>query len=178
MRIFLVVLVLLLMVSPVVAQQTQATDDETITVKKSSLSPGELSKLETQEKIESYGKWVGMGNEVGKAVNSSLGALTTNADKFAKTGVGKFTMFMVAWKVLGADLIQLLIGLLLFVVGLPILLWIYKTSVCGHSVLDKILADGTKVYKYWEPDRDSYRLIGFSVATFIWGLATLITIFA
>jgi len=68
------------------------------------------TKKEVTQNIESLGEWAGLGNEVGQAVNGALVALTKTAGDFSKTELGKFTMFMVAWKVMGGDMVRLIVG--------------------------------------------------------------------
>jgi len=68
------------------------------------------SQKEVTENLATIGEWAGLGNEVGQAVNGALVALTKTAGDFSKTELGKFTMFMVAWKVMGRDMTRLIIG--------------------------------------------------------------------
>ena len=82
----------------------QAQEPEKITVKTSDLTVDQLAKIKAQaeveslqKKLETYGKWVGVGGEIGNAVKESLNAVVDVSDKFGKTDVGKFTMLMVAW---------------------------------------------------------------------------------
>lgn len=79
-------------------------------------------------KIETTGKWVGLGKEIGTAMNESLTAITTTASNFAETKLGKFTMFIVAWKVIGTDVLQLLIGIVWIILILCISLYIYRNN--------------------------------------------------
>lgn len=48
-------------------------------------------------------KYAAVGRGIGIAVNESLGAINKQAANFAETKVGKLTMLIVAWKVLGED---------------------------------------------------------------------------
>lgn len=68
------------------------------------------SKKEVTQNLETLGEWAGLGNEVGQAVNGALVALTKTAGDFSKTKLGKFTMFMVAWKVMGNDMVRIVVG--------------------------------------------------------------------
>ncbi len=137
----------------VLAQQTPNEADAEITVKRKDLPAGLLKEIDSkqqleslQKKIETYGKWVGMGHEVGVAVNESLGALTTQADNFSKTGVGKFTMFIVAYKVLGHDFLAFIIGIPLLVTGTCIFLWSYRRTCLPYRILTKVNVDKSKEY--------------------------------
>ena len=42
------------------------------------------------------------------------------SDKFGKTDVGKFTLVMIAWKVMGQDVIGIIVGLLFFFVSITV----------------------------------------------------------
>ncbi len=109
-------------ISPVAAAAQQQQDDR-IVVKKSDLPPEVVKQIETKQKMESYGSWVGLGKEVGQAFNEGLTALTEQADKFAKTGVGRFTMLMIAWKVMGKAALQVGFGIIFFIVGFIFFVW-------------------------------------------------------
>jgi hypothetical protein len=136
------------------AQQTQqAEGEQEIVLKKKDLPPALLQQIETRQqvetlkqRIETYGSWVGLGKEVGTAMNESLGALTTQADTFSKTGVGQFTMFIVAWKVLGSDFLGVLIGVPLLVLATCIFVWSYRKTCLPYSVLTKVNEDKTREY--------------------------------
>jgi len=66
--------------------------------------------------------YLGMGREIGEAVKGGLESVVDVSNRFADTPVGKFTLFMVAWKVIGHDLVGLVIGLPLYLWGLS--LWV------------------------------------------------------
>jgi len=113
-KLLLTIVGLFLCVSPVFSQQT--TNTETITVNASDLPPDVLAKIKDKQAITKVGEWVGVGKEVGEAVNSSLTALTKNASDFADTRLGKWTMFIVAYKVIGKDFVQVFVGFFLLCV--------------------------------------------------------------
>lgn len=149
----------------VVAQQQSSGGDEVVAVRKKDLPPDLVEKIQAQQKvedlqkkIETYGKWVGLGKEVGSAVNESLSALTTQAEKFSKTGVGKFTMFIVAWKVLGKDFMGFIIGVPLLILATSIFLWSYRKTCLPYRVLTKVNADKSKEYTILNQEdmRDEY----------------------
>jgi hypothetical protein len=122
--------VLLLFVSTFAFGQIQS---EKITVDTKDLPPELVTKIKEQQKVEqvtqqleSYGKWAGVGKEIGVAVRDGLTAVKDVAIDFSKTDVGMFTMVLIAWKVVGEDVSQLLVGLLIFFSGLPILIWSWR----------------------------------------------------
>lgn len=119
--------------------------EETVTVPKSMLSKeqiGEISAKELQQKIDTYGKWVGMGHEVGTAVNESLSAVTAQANNFAQTGVGKWTMFVVIYKIIGHDVLGCVFATIFWFVGVPIWLWSYRRYL-PHKYLKRKTFDPT-----------------------------------
>lgn len=104
-------------------------DQKLVTVPESMLSEqqkAELKARELQDKAQRYGNWIGIGHELGTAVNESLSAISTQANAFAQTPVGKWTMFLVIFKIAGVQLMQFTLGTLMFVVGTCIWLWSYR----------------------------------------------------
>lgn len=101
------------------AQTTNAPQPEKITVNVSDLTSDQLMKIKLTNEaealktnIQNYGSWVGVGKEVGTAVKEGLLAVVDVSDKFGNTKIGTFTMYMVAWKVIGKDLVRIILGLL------------------------------------------------------------------
>ena len=138
-------LVVCLAASPVFAQQIR-----TVQVPENMLTAEQKAQIEAENlksRVEQYGNWVGFGAELGHAVDSSLGALTERADQFSKTGVGKFTLVLVAWRVIGEYFARIVIGLGLFLVLIPIWVWSFHRNVVERSVLLKVLPDKTREYK-------------------------------
>lgn len=102
---------------------------EQVTVPKELLTKDQLDQVrqkQIQEKVQSYGKWVGIGHELGTAVNESLTAVTTQANNFAQTPVGKLTAALVIWKVVGHDVMGFIVGSLEIIIILPIWIWSYR----------------------------------------------------
>lgn len=81
-----------------------------------------------EKKIERYGRWVGMGTEVGNAVDGALSAISKHANEFANTKVGMFTMAIIAFKVIGYPIIQLIVGIPLLLMGTIFFIWILKSQ--------------------------------------------------
>lgn len=120
----------------VVEAQTQA--QEMVSVPKSQLTAQQLAEIELQnqvQRIETYGKWVGIGNEIGAAVRESLLGVVDVADKFGNTDVGKFTIVMVAWKVMGKDVIRIILGLLFYVMITWLFVKVYKNTYVPKRIM-------------------------------------------
>lgn len=108
------------------AQQKQ---EEMVSVPKSALTQQQLAQVEAknlQDKIDTYGKWVGIGHEIGTALNESLSAVTSQANNFAQTPVGKMTAALVIYKVLGKDFMGYVVGLCIALIGVPVWIWSYR----------------------------------------------------
>lgn len=132
----------MMFVTPLYAQDTSM-----VLVPKSTLTNEQIVSL----KAESYGKWVGIGSEIGKAVNSSLEALSENTAKFSKTGVGRVAIWLVVWKVVGSDILGILFALMILLVGVPITIWSYKKHL-SQTVLDSSVTDESgKVHNTYRP---------------------------
>lgn len=147
-------LVLIAIAVPAFAQQQQQADDR-IVIKKSDIPPELLKQIEQGKQVEKIGSWVGLGREVGTAVNEGLKAVTEHAAEFGKTGVGMFIMFMIAWKVMGVDLLQLVVGFPIFLVGTALIAWSYNKNCITRKIPVEVTPEG-KVTKYGihvgEPD--------------------------
>lgn len=111
-----------------------------VTVDISKLSPEakiEIEKQKIQDKIAQYGEWVGLGKEIGVAVDASLSSITDRASQFANTDMGKVTMAVVVYKIIGRDLFRILFGSVIFVVVMPP--FIYMTiKNCAKPSLSRV----------------------------------------
>jgi hypothetical protein len=109
--------------------------DSVVSIRRSQLTAQQISAIEQQQvadKIQTYGKWVGFGKEVGEAVNGSLSAVTEQTSKFAQTGVGRLTVALVIWKVVGDQAVHFVAGFAILMVGLAI--WIPSYRRCSKRV--------------------------------------------
>lgn len=97
----------------------------------------DLQLAEMEKKMEQYGKWVGVGGEVGQAINEGLMAVVDVSDKFGKTDVGKFTLVMVAWKVMGKDIVRIFLGIIFLTIISVFIFKSYKSSFTSRRVLIK-----------------------------------------
>lgn len=92
------------------------------------LSREQLASLpeETKQQITKVSenppsKYVGLGKEIGEAINSSLNSIEKHAISFSNTKLGKITVFVLLWKLLYRDIIRGIIGitlLILFIITL------------------------------------------------------------
>lgn len=87
-----------------------------------SLSKEQIASLplEVQQQITtvsntSPSKYVGLGKEIGEAINSSLNSIEKHAISFSNTKLGKITVFVLLWKLLYTDILRGIIGITLLV---------------------------------------------------------------
>ena len=111
----------------------------------------------TKSVVEKANEWAQLGANMGTAVGSAAKAVlheTKDAtfgkdvsvvdgiDKFSKTDAGRFTMLVVAWKVMGADAVNLLDRFTGVAVGIPLLsvftliyIWVIRRFFMPRTVL-------------------------------------------
>jgi len=97
----------------------------------------DLKIAELEKKLETYGNWVGVGGEVGTAIKEGLTAVVDVADKFGGTDVGKFTMVLVAWKVVGKDMVRIVLGLVFIAIFTWLLIYSFKRTCIERRILVK-----------------------------------------
>ena len=69
-------------------------------------------------------KWADLGSNVGKAAVSAAKELGVAANDFVQTPLGKITMGIVIFKVIGSSLIHLIVGLIVLLTGLSIAIYL------------------------------------------------------
>ena len=114
-------LLLILFFVPAIAQNTQPDPNELITVPRHILTKQQINQAEINAQISAAGKYAGLGKEIGFAVSESLSSVTNETAKFSETGIGKVTMGIVVWKILGKDIVGIIIGLPLIFFSLIII---------------------------------------------------------
>lgn len=128
----------------------QQNPDEKLIVRRGDIPDAVLKDIEAKQKVQQYGWYVGFGKEIGIAVNEGLRAINEQTAAFGKTEVGKFTMFIIAYKVIGQDLIQFAIGFPLLLVGIGFFVWSFYKNCITRKILQEAKPDGTRTYKTFE----------------------------
>lgn len=122
----------------------------------------QIVALQTEQKsdqiIATGSKWVGLGKEIGSAMNESLTAITTTAANFADTKLGRFTMILVAYKVIGTELLQIAFGILWLIILIWVSIYLYKNN-CDRAILtsriwNKEARKFDKTYKFESADEE------------------------
>ena len=145
------------------------SQNEKIIVNTSDLPPELVQQLKQKQQqqqvsteLKTYSEWAGVGKEIGVAVKEGLTAVKDVAVDFSKTEVGTFTMMLIAWKVVGQDVLGLFVGILVFLVGIVLIYWSYRKSCMPIKICVK--DEGwfkAKEYKIIEIDHDIN--LGFAV---------------
>ncbi len=151
-----------------IANAQQAQNDDRIVVHKSDLTKDQLDKIQARDKVETVkdtagtvkeaaSAVAGWGKEAGVAFNSFVGSLTDQTVKLSNTQVGRFAMFMIAWKVMAKDVMEMgnqifgyLVGIPTFVFGSIALFWSYRRQCVPRRVLIEKTKD-TKKYAMFMP---------------------------
>jgi hypothetical protein len=78
------------------------------------LTPDQLAKMNTSTKVEDAkanvavaSAYIGLGHEVGVAVNDAMSAITEQANKFAGTEVGQMVKWIILYKICKSPVIAL-----------------------------------------------------------------------
>ena len=152
-----------------------AQDENHVLVPRSLLTPEQLEKATHGDLKTNVHEWAGLGKEVGEAVNSSLSAITEQSNAFAKTGVGKLTVVLVVWKVIGDEVVHIVFGLLELAIFLPLWIWSYRRTCLSHRV--KIEKDKWQVVDYRPSGDFNPRIVHALVIVVLVG-TILVTVFA
>lgn len=108
------------------AQTTKPNPEQYLTKEQLDKYNQDLKIAELEKKLQTYGNWVGIGGEIGDAVKEGLSAVVDVADKFSGTNVGKFTMFMIAWKIMGDNIFGYMFGTLYFLISTIVFVRIFR----------------------------------------------------
>ena len=81
-------------------------------------------------------EWVEVGTAIGEGLAGAAGKLGVEVNKFADTFVGKFTMFVIAWHYMGQEVVSILFGTFMLVLGIPTWIWMYRTR--GSRRIDSV----------------------------------------
>lgn len=177
----LLTLVTIILISMVTYSQTNLSQEELnkLPIEVQNQIKSVKSVTETQTQVENVGAWVGLGKEVGEAFNGALTAITTTASKFADTKLGKVTMFLVIYKVIGEDIVQIGFGFIWLILVFSVTLFIHNNYAKDKRLLKKeTFNPETKKYdREWEIQHghNDYRIT--SILIFVIGIIASVPIF-
>ena len=68
-------------------------------------------------------------------MNEGLAAVVDQAERFGTTKVGNFVMVMIAWKVIGKDMVGIILGIPILIAGICIWMWALRRFFIGYRVV-------------------------------------------
>lgn len=152
--VFLLIAIFAMIFVTKLAEAQSTTQPEKIVVNVADLTPDQLKKIQEQErlntmeeKIQTYGRWVGVGNEVGVAIKEGLNAVVDVSEKFSNTKVGEFTMYLIAWKVIGKDIVRIILGLIFQIIITILIFMSFKRMFPKRYVTE------SHGWKFWLPQK-------------------------
>lgn len=91
--------------------------------------PADLkAEFEIENKAGQVSKAVGIGHEIGVAVNETLIAIEDSALRISESDLGKEAIFIAKWKLLYKDFLQIVMGIVFLLFGSGIVVWSYKMA--------------------------------------------------
>lgn len=116
-----------------VAQQ----QEKVVSVPESKLTEQQKAEFMKAATIQEQAKgWAGIGDEIGHAVNNSMAAITTQSNNFAQTPVGKLTVLIVIWKVVGDQAVHVAGGIVEIIFFVPLWIWSFrKTGIVRRALV-------------------------------------------
>lgn len=124
----------------------------------------------------------GIGKEIGIATREGLSAVVDEANRFGTSKVGTFVMWMIAWKIIGHEVLRFALGIPIFFFGVWLWSWSLRKFFFGSRSLVK--QDGKvkewatlRAYQFDSGDaRVTCGIAHFGLIT-AWAIAGLVLIF-
>ena len=99
-------------------------------LKNSETSPANVSETVRKE----ASAWGELGSNMGKAMVGAAKELGVAADEFSQTNLGKITVGVVVYKLIGRDIVKFMVGMLTFIAGSLMVLYLIFTHAFASSV--------------------------------------------
>ncbi len=156
---------------------------QTVTVDLSKIGKDARNEIiDSQKKQESTPEnvksWVGVGREIGKAIDEMAKSLNTNINEFAKTPVGKTAMFLLVYKVIGRDIARTVMIFIIYTFVVILLIWSFRKFHMTEKIEVKDKDGNMKIQfvpRYnWESGEAKMVSAGFHTGIFV--VITFITI--
>lgn len=119
------------------------------------------------ENIEKVKEWSELGQSVGVALVATAKELGIAVDDFSKTGIGRVTIAVIVWKIMGKEALRVIISTIYLIVG--ILFWNhYFRKLCVIKSVTYENGKKTKV-EHFDPSEsmDGFRFIMLVVLVLI-----------
>ena len=90
---------------------------------------------------EQVGKWVGVGEQIGKMIGGAAKEVGVAVNEFVKTPVGMVAMGLIVWHYMGGSLVHIFGGLFLFLFGMSFIIWMARRAVTWTYTYDTAQKD-------------------------------------
>ena len=80
-------------------------------------------QMKSSKSVDMAKEYVELGEMIGKALGSTAREMNVAVNDFAQTPVGKLSMVLIIWKVIGREGLHYLVGSLIMIIGLW--MWVY-----------------------------------------------------
>lgn len=84
---------------------------------------------------DDYNEIMAYGKTIGVAIREGLSAVVDEADHFSNTNVGQFTMYLIAFKVFGEQVLKLAVVIMFWLISLVVLLYMRRRLLKPSKVL-------------------------------------------
>lgn len=142
---------------------TATMAQEAITIETKGLTTDQLRALQTQadtmraespeaqttQTLERIQMYVEVGKGIGAGLGEAARGLGVAVNEFAGTPVGKITMFLIAYKVIGGEIIDLALGIIWFAITIPLWVSLFR-KICLYESVKEVVVDGKvkeRIYK-------------------------------
>lgn len=160
------------------------TDQQQIEILKAVADKKAQAKQEQQPavpNVDQLDQWATVGTKVGQGLAAAAKEVGVTVNDFAKTPVGKLTAFLIVWNFIGAQIVHIIGGILIWIVGFAFLHYWYK-----HSYPDAVKYSKTEknifgnyaiesIEKNSMTSSDNGVYLFFMAAIILTGLATIFT---
>jgi hypothetical protein len=181
------------------AQETLKIDEATIS--KMSLSElqayqktlrvqheSQKSDIPSASKLQEYAV---VGKALGQAFKECWTTVSTDAEKFAQSPAGKWTAFLITWKVMGQDAIDIVrnsvrwsVGGFLLIIGVPFFIFLIWRNCITKSQLNTVERTGVFTWKktyakeMYDPPHCNEGVILYGLSFLIFLVAVFVIMFA
>ena len=100
------------------AKLSEAEKAEVIKMVADRASQKDVMPTMTEDKVE---KWVKIGSNIGQGLAGAAKEVGVAVNDFATTPVGQLTMMLIVWHMIGAQLIHVFGGIMIWIVGIAII---------------------------------------------------------
>ena len=159
------------------AKLSEAEKAEVIKMVADKASQKDVTPVMAEDRVE---KWVKIGSNIGQGLAGAAKEVGVAVNDFANTPVGQLTMILIVWHMIGAQLIHVFGGIMIWVVGIGIIRHMVARSYPCKITYSKEVKNifGNYVVEKSEPiAMDDGNAAGWLVAYGIVLIAGLIAIF-